>query len=87
MDSLERIVRPDEGIFTSITDEHARGFASLDEKIAEKARLFRHCRKIYYPKDDARIAEALRRAAPEAELVPSDFSADRAVSTRIDVAD
>ncbi len=87
MDSLERIVRPDEGIFTSITDEHARGFASLDEKIAEKARLFRHCRKIYYPAGDARIAEALRRAAPEAELVPSDFSADRAVSTRIDVAD
>lgn len=87
MDTLERIVRPDEGIFTAITDEHARGFASLDEKIAEKARLFRHCRKIYYPAGDTRIAEALRRAAPEATLAPADFSTGRAVSTRIDVAD
>ena len=87
MDALERIVRPDEGIFTAITDEHARGFASLDEKIAEKARLFRHCRKIHYPAGDTRIARALREAAPEATLVPSDFTSGRAVSTRIDVAD
>lgn len=87
MDALERIVRPDEGIFTSITEEHARGFESLDEKIAEKARLFRGCKRIYYPQGDTRIEAALRKAAPEAELVASAFSADRAVSTRIDVAD
>jgi len=87
MDALERIVRPDEGIFTSITDEHARGFASVDEKIAEKARLFRGCKKIYYPQGDTRIERALRAAAPEAELVSFDFKADRAASTRIDVAD
>lgn len=36
MDSLQRIIRPEIGIFTVLTDEHDRGFASPREKWSRK---------------------------------------------------
>ncbi len=41
MDRLERIIRPTIGVVTYIGEEHGENFTSLDEKRAEKMRLFR----------------------------------------------
>lgn len=43
---LESMIRPDVCIFTHLGDAHGENFASLQEKLAEKAVLFRYCRAI-----------------------------------------
>jgi len=40
MEKLEKIIRPDIGILTNIGPAHEEGFASEDEKISEKLKLF-----------------------------------------------
>lgn len=40
---LESMIRPDICIFTHLGDAHGENFASLQEKLAEKAILFRYC--------------------------------------------
>lgn len=65
------ILRPDIGVLTAITSEHDSGFASIAEKIAEKLKLFSHCRDIFY---DARLPEVVRLMAeeyPERNLHPA----------------
>ena len=51
MVNLERIIRPDVGIFTNIGDAHSEGFPSLQEKIREKLRLFEHVRTLVWCSD------------------------------------
>lgn len=46
MDRLERIIRPTIGVVTYIGEEHGENFTSLDEKRAEKMRLFRHSQTV-----------------------------------------
>lgn len=46
MVKLESMIKPDIGIFTHLGDAHGENFASLREKLAEKAILFRYCRTI-----------------------------------------
>ena len=75
MEKLQRVIRPNIGVFTSLTDEHSSGFASLEEKAEEKARLFSECRAVIYPSptlspNNIIIEKALRLAAPEARLIP-----------------
>ena len=41
MEPLARIIRPNIGILTHLGDAHAAGFDSLEEKLAEKCRLFK----------------------------------------------
>ncbi len=43
---LESMIRPDVCIFTHLGDAHGENFASLQEKLAEKAVLFRYCHAI-----------------------------------------
>jgi alanine racemase len=52
MEKLEPIVKPTIGIFTNIGSAHDEGFASEEEKIAEKLRLFDHSKILIYKKDD-----------------------------------
>lgn len=72
MDSLQRIIRPEIGIFTVLTDEHDRGFASRRDKMQEKARLFADCRTIYYIGGDDLVEEVLKSSCPQAALKPCD---------------
>jgi len=43
MEKLQTIINPTIGILTNIGTAHAIGFTSLEEKIAEKTRLFKDC--------------------------------------------
>lgn len=69
MEQLERIIRPTIGVFTSLTDEHERGFSSIMEKCGQKARLFVNCSAIVYPEGNRLIETALKLTCPGARLI------------------
>jgi alanine racemase len=51
MEKLERLIRPDLGVFTNIGDAHSDGFASRRDKIREKLLLFKHAKTLVYCSD------------------------------------
>jgi len=51
MPHLARVIQPTIGIFTNIGTAHDEGFASRQQKIAEKAALFTHCEAVVYCED------------------------------------
>jgi alanine racemase len=59
MEALERIIRPDIGIFTNIGEAHSEGFMSLRQKITEKLSLFVHTPAIIYCRDYVALHEAM----------------------------
>ncbi|NNF34289.1 MAG: alanine racemase [Saprospiraceae bacterium] len=46
MSQIEKMIKPQVGIFTNIGAAHAGGFISIEEKVVEKALLFQDCPKI-----------------------------------------
>ena len=63
MKRLEAMIAPTEGIFTNLGTAHDEGFASSEEKAAEKALLFRQCGRVYYCADQPLVATALQAQA------------------------
>jgi len=61
MEKLAAIIKPTLGIFTNIGPAHDEGFASLQEKIHEKLRLFRHAGLLIYCHDHALVREAIQQ--------------------------
>ncbi|UII28006.1 bifunctional UDP-N-acetylmuramoyl-tripeptide:D-alanyl-D-alanine ligase/alanine racemase [Fulvivirga maritima] len=60
MQKLASIIQPEIGIFTNIGSAHAQGFASIEEKVKEKASLFDNARQVIYCKDHKLIDQALQ---------------------------
>jgi alanine racemase len=48
MEKLERVIRPDFGIFTNLGDAHREGFESDRAKAIEKAKLFIHSKELVF---------------------------------------
>jgi len=46
MERLEKVIRPDIGLFTNLGPAHQENFRGLKEKLSEKLVLFRGCRKV-----------------------------------------
>ena len=61
MKKLERIVRPDIGIFTNIGSAHQVHFDGFAKKVKEKAELFRRCKTIIFCADHTLIREQLEK--------------------------
>ncbi|MGZ3903828.1 MAG: bifunctional UDP-N-acetylmuramoyl-tripeptide:D-alanyl-D-alanine ligase/alanine racemase [Bacteroidia bacterium] len=59
MEKLEKIIQPTFGIITNIGSAHDENFESRKHKTAEKLKLFRNCKTIFYSKDYKEIAEVL----------------------------
>jgi len=59
MDRLEKIIRPNIGVYANIGPAHDEGFDSIETKAAEKAKLFRHCELIIYCSDHQHVADAI----------------------------
>lgn len=59
MEKLEKIIRPDWGIFTNIGDAHSEGFGDQTQKIKEKLLLFRHAQKLFYCRDHQEVHEQI----------------------------
>lgn len=59
MEHLERIIRPEIGIFTNIGTAHAEGFLNDRHKIKEKLKLFINCKALIYCSDYQEITQAI----------------------------
>lgn len=66
MEKLQKIIAPDIGVFTTIGEAHDEFFASRQNKIAEKCKLFKDCSKVIYNIAEPEIyAELVKVCAPE----------------------
>ncbi len=61
MQRLADIIKPSIAVITNIGDEHSEGFASIEEKAAEKAILAIEASSVVYNADDAVVAGAVDR--------------------------
>ncbi|WP_215226585.1 bifunctional UDP-N-acetylmuramoyl-tripeptide:D-alanyl-D-alanine ligase/alanine racemase [Echinicola shivajiensis] len=59
MAKLEKMIKPNIGIFSNIGTAHAEGFSSQEEKLHEKLLLFKHAQYIIYRKDQQMVHQAM----------------------------
>lgn len=76
MARLERMIRPTYGILTNVTDEHSQGFESIEQKVMEKAILFKDCMIVLIPNGDDIIWKCVKKQAPYAAIVNVDNPSD-----------
>ena len=69
MERLRKMIEPDMVIFTSIGDAHAQGFASLEEKIAEKLLLAHNTPHIIFHSAYSNLAEAIHAKYSDRDLI------------------
>lgn len=69
MDKLVKILKPQLGIFANIGTAHEEGFESMEQKLAEKAKLFESSRFIIYRKEHTKIDQYLRSVYESERLV------------------
>lgn len=62
MENLQKIIKPDIGIFTNIGVAHDENFISLEQKVGEKLNLFMYAKKIIYCSDYHLITERVFKA-------------------------
>ena len=60
MDKLEKVIQPTLGIFTNLGAAHDEGFASRQEKLTEKWKLFTHTEAVICHTDDPLVAAAAK---------------------------
>ncbi|WP_200975008.1 bifunctional UDP-N-acetylmuramoyl-tripeptide:D-alanyl-D-alanine ligase/alanine racemase [Echinicola sp. 20G] len=70
MERLEQMIKPNVGLFTNIGTAHAEGFESQEQKLQEKALLFKDSQFIVYRQDHQAVHEFLTKH----------FSSDRLIS-------
>ena len=68
MDNLQAMIRPTVGILTNLGSEHNDGFASMEQKAQEKAKILFNCECIVYCADDPLVTHTI------APLVESDVA-------------
>lgn len=61
MERLAPIIQCSVGIFTNIGEAHQEGFASLEEKLAEKLRLFSSAEVIVYNRDQPQVHQQIQQ--------------------------
>jgi len=59
MERLEPVIRPTIGVFTNIGEAHSEGFDSLEEKAAEKMKLFAHAETLVYCSDQPVVTKVI----------------------------
>lgn len=59
MQHLEKMIKPDIGIFTNIGETHNEGFLNIKHKITEKLKLFIQCNTLIYCKDYSLLHECI----------------------------
>lgn len=79
MISLWEILKPENVIFTTLTDAHSEGFASKEDKLSEKLVMCRGAKRIVYSKDMDLSAAAIEREFSGAELISWGFHPDSTV--------
>ncbi|MCL2329620.1 MAG: bifunctional UDP-N-acetylmuramoyl-tripeptide:D-alanyl-D-alanine ligase/alanine racemase [Bacteroidetes bacterium] len=73
MEHLEKMLQPTIGIFTTIGDAHQENFQSIEQKVAEKMKLFAHCKQLVYCADYELIHKHAQQL-PHTECVAWSFA-------------
>lgn len=60
MKSLEKMIRPQIGIFTNIGNAHDEGFKNRQQKIREKLVLFKHAEHLIFCSDDEKLLQEIQ---------------------------
>lgn len=68
MERLESVIQPSIGVFTNVGPAHDEGFQSREQKVQEKAILFRSCRTIIYCANYPEIDQVLRQQYKDRQL-------------------
>ncbi len=68
MEALEKMIRPNIGLFTMIGDAHAEGFENMDQKLFEKLKLFKNVQAIIFEEDDIIVSLAIRELYEDKQL-------------------
>ncbi|GMQ30056.1 bifunctional UDP-N-acetylmuramoyl-tripeptide:D-alanyl-D-alanine ligase/alanine racemase [Algoriphagus confluentis] len=69
MATLEKIIRPDLGIFTNIGSAHEEGFSTIREKIREKLILFRESKFLIYCRDQNLLSQEIENGVDASRLI------------------
>lgn len=69
MERLAPIIRPQIGVITNITTEHAGGFTCRKQQIAEKLALFADCPAIVYDDSDPELTRWVKEIYPGRTLI------------------
>ncbi len=75
MERLERMIRPDIVLFTSIGDAHSANFSSMEHKIDEKLCLARNAKTIIFSSEYRALARRIRERYADRELIDSSVEA------------
>jgi alanine racemase len=62
MAGLEMVIKPTIGIFTNIGSAHDEGFLNVDQKIAEKLKLFAHSQVVIFNADQQVVKTAIEKS-------------------------
>ncbi len=79
MDALEAIVKPTIGILTNIGDAHEKGFHSIEDKLAEKLKLFKHSQYLIFNGDNNFIRATIEKSGLPCTIVSWGFASNNAV--------
>ena len=71
MERLERMIRPDIVVITSIGDAHSANFASEEQKIEEKLKLCRNAKTIIFSREYRTLAKYITDKFADRELIDS----------------
>uniref|UniRef100_UPI0040559E2E alanine racemase n=1 Tax=Alistipes sp. TaxID=1872444 RepID=UPI0040559E2E len=69
MARLERMIRPDLVIFTSLGEAHQENFSSLEEKGREKLSLAHRAKGVVYHEEDERVAHLIEELPEEVQRI------------------
>ncbi|MEN8156221.1 MAG: bifunctional UDP-N-acetylmuramoyl-tripeptide:D-alanyl-D-alanine ligase/alanine racemase [Bacteroidota bacterium] len=91
MERLEGVIAPHIGLFTNLGSAHQENFVSLQEKLEEKLKLFRGCRKIIFRSgsdpEGLQLREFIKKRASEAETVDWSLEGDAPYQYRIEAGE
>lgn len=79
MERLAAIVRPDIGVMTNLGDAHQENFGTLEEKAAEKIKLFATAKTIIYNGSCGTVSGMIRETYPDRRLIDSSHEIDALV--------
>lgn len=73
MDQLERLIKPNIGIFSHLGSAHNAGFVSADEKLSEKAKLFTGVDHLIYQADQEQVHKYFKAQFRDDQLLSWSF--------------
>lgn len=69
MEKIAKVISPTIGIFTHLGDAHQENFVTVEEKLAEKLKLFDTAATIIYNADETEVASAISKHCSGKQLV------------------